>query len=53
MAYYLTANVDDIGRTEAAALVRAILDKHGKDLIEEEIKHVESRQKDQPERDIY
>ena len=40
MAYYLTADVEDIGRTEAKALVAAILKKHGLDLVEEECKRV-------------
>ena len=40
MAYILTADVEDIGRTEAKALIRAILEKHGVDLVEEECKRI-------------
>ena len=36
MSYSLTADIEDIGRTEAKALIVAILMKHGLELVEEE-----------------
>lgn len=38
MSYRLTADIDDVGRTEASALVRAILEKHGSLLVVQELK---------------
>lgn len=57
MSYVLTADVEDIGRTEAKALVAAILEKHGLDLVEEECKRVHAeadkpRQGVGPRRDV-
>lgn len=38
MTYRLTANVDDMGFTEAKAVTRAILERFGSSIVEEEMK---------------
>lgn len=52
MGYRLEAHIDDMSRSEAFALVRAILDKHGSDLVHEAIKKREFEIERRPPNDV-
>ena len=52
MTYRLEAHIEDMSRTEATAIVRAILVKHGSKLVEETMKAHEVKVQNQPPNDV-
>lgn len=52
MGYRLQAHIDDMSRSEAVAVVQAILDLHGTNLVQEAIKAHEHSPKRNDESDV-